>query len=210
MTSLKKITKKHKKDKSQIVLSNVVKIQTLEGHELIFHIYLENRIPPKASYQMLINFLESHFKDTSFEIFTRDGIQINEHNWYNIIDNLVYNGTIPEWNIVLHRLHTLSISIKDKIIQLTVTDNNTLEDIESYVYFNYIQSQYNLKKEISHFSIKDSDEIVNHQNFLNILDTNQLEWNTHLVDSSHNDDNTCSLCGTRDVWKDGLCYQCYS
>ena len=111
VTSIKKKTKKHQdkireksreegfsddEDEGEILLSDYVKLQTLRGDELVFPIYDVNRNPPLSNYHTLINFLEKRLGDYDFAIYTRNGIEITNDNYLDIIDGLIDDGTIPE------------------------------------------------------------------------------------------------------------------
>ena len=219
ITSIKKKTKKHQdkireesseegfsddEDEGEILLANYVKLQTLGGDELVFPIYDKERNPPLSKYHTLIIFLEERLGNYYFDISTRNGIEITDDNYLDIIEGLIYDGNTPQWNLVLIKKNILSIDIQGKTYTLEINENTTLKDIFYSVNEGFLKCGDYIVIEF-----KVGDETVTKSNFKDILDRNRLDWKTRLklIRRCPGHSNAIS-CGVHLDNDEDLCYQC--
>ena len=216
ITSIKKKTKKHQdkireksseegfsddEDEGEILLANYVKLQTLGGDELVFPIYDKERNPPLSNYHTLIRFLEERLGDYAFAIYTRNGIEITDDNYLDIIEGLIDDGTTPQWNLFLIKKYLLSIEIQGETYRLEINENTRLDNIYHQVN-GFIE-------DLRVIEFKVGDETVTKSNFKDILDSNRLDWKTRLkfIRRCPGHSNAIS-CGVPLDDDEDLCYQC--
>ncbi len=216
ITSIKKKTKKHQdkireksseegfsddEDEGEILLANYVKLQTLRGDELVFPIYDVNRNPPLSNYHTLIRFLEKRLGDYHFDISTRNGIEITDDNYLDIIEGLIDDGTTPQWNLGLIKKKILSIDIQGETYRIEINENTRLDNIYHQV--------NGFLEDLIVIEFKVGDETVTKRNFKDILDSNRLDWKTRLkfIRRCPGHSNAIS-CGVPLDDDEDLCYQC--